>query len=81
MFQVQKTVKTGGGGVSTGDTKWAIGELEWSALMSTLDAAVSTSKCRILYSTFLNPRAITLATSIVDHSYVPLIDINNHLLR
>ncbi|CAF3909049.1 unnamed protein product [Rotaria magnacalcarata] len=37
--QVQKTVKTGGGGVSTGDTAWAIGELEWSALMNVLDTA------------------------------------------
>lgn len=40
VFQVQKTVKTGGGGVSTGKTTWNIGELEWSALMNVLDTAV-----------------------------------------
>jgi hypothetical protein len=37
---VQKTVKVGGGGVSTGETMWAVGELEWSALMNTLDREV-----------------------------------------
>ncbi|CAF3330397.1 unnamed protein product, partial [Rotaria sp. Silwood2] len=35
--QVEKTVKVGGGGVSTSDTKWTVGELEWSALMHVLD--------------------------------------------
>ncbi|CAF3407334.1 unnamed protein product [Rotaria sp. Silwood1] len=38
--QVINTVSTGGGGVNTSDTKWAIGELEWSTLMIVLDRAV-----------------------------------------
>jgi hypothetical protein len=81
MFQVQKTVKTGGGGVSTGDTKWAVGELEWAALMNILDTAVCISKYKIFYCHFLNHRAIVPVTSIVGHSYVSLTSINNYLLK
>ncbi len=67
--QVQNTVKTGGGGVSTCDTKWAVGELEWSALMNMLDAAVRISKkYKIRDSAFLNYRVTKPATIIGDHS-------------
>ncbi len=52
MFQVQKTVKIGGGGVSTDAMKWAIGELEWSALMSMLDTSVCTFR-NIKYFNFV----------------------------
>ncbi|CAF4296927.1 unnamed protein product, partial [Rotaria sp. Silwood2] len=47
--QVTDTVNRGGGGVNTSDTKWAVGELEWSTLMIVLDRAVCLSIQRIVY--------------------------------
>ena len=70
MSQVEKTVKAGGGGVSTSEIKWAIGELEWSALMNVLDKTV----CILIYflfcSHFLYHRVTTLVMFIEDHSYI-----------
>ncbi len=82
MFQVQKTVKIGGGGVSTDAMKWAIGELEWSALMSMLDTSVCILR-NIKYFNFVfkSYRVIIVAMSIVDHFYLSLTSINNQLFQ